>query len=160
MTHEPREVAYTDQIGAAAAEATETVDRWSADGYAAGYYIEPGAWLSPSASHEWTMDVWRETFEPWIAGGGRTCLHNPNIAAPQPVWAVAWRPGLVVCGECLPMLDLGVTAIEDRTCDRCGKVVAGPEHGEPIVTLSVQVDFMGMRIGACEGCSPEEFGDR
>lgn len=45
--------------------------------------------------------------------------HNPSFWRPQPVYGCAWKPGLVVCTDCL-YLTFAATMAEDRTCYGCG----------------------------------------
>jgi hypothetical protein len=120
-TSNPDELAFLDQLAAATKELTATTNQRAALGYAAGYYSAPGRWGTREDVPDWVKQGWEYAFTPWMHGEGRTCRHNPNVLCPQPVWACAWKPGLVVCAECLHLFDVATVA-EDRTCDGCGRV--------------------------------------
>ena len=79
-------------------------------------------------------------------------MHAPTHRRPEPVFSAAWRPGLVVCTQCLHLL--GVTGVADRTCDRCGHVCDGIEAGDPIYSGTVFVGELGYQFGTCGDCRP------
>lgn len=155
----PDEVAFHDQVDAAAADLQAATQLGHALAIATGYAAGPVSIMMPTTLLEdlpWAARGWHDTFEPWLRGEGRTCIHNPNLSHPQPVWGCAWKPGLVVCGECLHLFDVATMA-EDRTCDGCGRVVGGPENGDPIYSTAVQHEFMAYRIGVCTDCFAERW---
>jgi hypothetical protein len=84
------------------------------------------------------------------AGTGRTCIHMPHIDRPQPVWSCAWKPGLVVCAACTPLLK--AVGVMDQTCDRCGHVCDGVDAGDPIYALGVVLGPLTYSAGACNDC--------
>lgn len=92
----------------------------------------------------------------WVAGRARTCMHSPNAARPDPVYAAAWRPGLVVCTRCTHLLELPRGSAEDRRCDGCGRVTTGPEHGDGIRPSRVQYGPLILAFGVCGDCTPTD----
>jgi hypothetical protein len=152
---DPEDVAWRDQLAAATAEQTQLTDRRYKLARAAGYFTGPRVKTRGNdVLPDWMYGGHADVFEAWAFGRGRTCMHNPNFIHPQPVWACVWRPGLVVCTDCLYLFE-AATMAEDRTCDGCGRVVGGPENGDPIYALVAQVDFMSFRGGACVDCFPD-----
>src|SRR5688572_19299880 len=67
-----------------------------------------------------------------INGTADTCRHGINPDQPQPVFAAACKPNLVACSHCLHLLAMPKGSRADATCDGCGHVCAGPEHGDGI----------------------------
>jgi hypothetical protein len=90
----------------------------------------------------------------WFSGKARTCLHDPRPGQPQPVWACAWKPGLVVCVACRYLLH---SPRLDMICDCCGHECQGVEVGDGIFPLALGLSGLMYRAGACRGCMPE-FG--
>jgi hypothetical protein len=90
----------------------------------------------------------------WAAGKGSTCTHSPHVSRPQPVFAAAWRPGLVVCARCLHLLELPRGSDADRRCDGCGHVTTGLEHGDGIHPSRAQYGPLLLAYGACRACLP------
>lgn len=70
------------------------------------------------------------------------------------IFACAWRPGLVVCAHCIPLLK-APTKLADATCDRCGRVCTGPATGDGIHPLVVQIGALTFSAGACRDCRPD-----
>jgi hypothetical protein len=135
-----------DQVSAAAADTIHLMEK-SLD--------KPGGAM-PIAPHQ--LDAWirlgiLDTFAQWFNGTGRTCLHSSNPRRPQSVWSAAWRPNLVVCTHCVGLLRLRGDA--GYTCDACGRVCAGPEHGDPIHTVAVVLGALSYQAGCCRDCLPE-----
>ena len=63
---------------------------------------------------DWFRLSARDVLVHWSMGTVRTCVHNPNPLRPAPVFAAAWRPGLIVCGGCLPLLKVSGEASMNR----------------------------------------------
>ncbi len=74
----------------------------------------------------------------------------PNPNNPEPVWACAWKPGLVVCTYCLHLFKLAGDA--DKVCDCCGRLVTGIENDDGIFTLTVWIGALAFQAGACRHC--------
>jgi hypothetical protein len=99
------------------------------------------------------------TYTQWAAGLGSTCMHNPTIDSPEPVFATAWQPGLVACARCIHLTVLRPGSKADRTCDGCGHVVAGLQHGEGIYPGRVQLGPLVYAVGTCKSCRPADDMD-
>lgn len=95
----------------------------------------------------------------FLDGSARTCLHSPGPSSFRPVLAAAWRPGLVVCAECSHLL-AGRSQARDAACDRCGRVCAGVDAGDPVHALQLAVGALVYTAGACTDCVPTPGGDR
>lgn len=100
------------------------------------------------------------TYAAWQTSEGTTCMHAPHPARPEPVFAVAWRPGLVACRRCIHLTALRPGSVPDRTCDGCGHVAAGLEQGEGIHPCQVQYGPMVFGFGACAPCHTEALAVR
>jgi hypothetical protein len=107
---------------------------------------------------DWVRLPMLETYLGWCAGKARTCLHSPAPDRPEPVFATAWQPGLVVCSRCVQLTVLRPGSRRDRTCDRCGRVVAGIEHGDGIFAGRLQYGPLLYAWGACSDCLPDDLG--
>src|SRR5690349_12137455 len=83
--------------------------------------------------------------------GASTCRHSPDPNAPQPVFAAAWKPGLITCAGCVHLLSLRKGSAADSTCDACGHQCAGPEEGDGIYAAMVQVGPLVFQYGVCGG---------
>lgn len=88
----------------------------------------------------------------WLAGRGSTCRHSPTFATPQPLIAAAWRPDLIACSQCGHLFKLSRHDDTDRTCDGCGRVTTGIEHGDGIWPAIVQVGLLTYMLGCCRDC--------
>ncbi len=77
-----------------------------------------------------------------------------SAARPEPVYAAAWRPGLVACIACLHLLELPRGSAASRTCDSCGRVTTGVEHGDGIHPCRVQYGPLTLAFGTCGDCLP------
>ncbi|WP_018601021.1 hypothetical protein [Mycobacterium sp. 155] len=84
----------------------------------------------------------------WVAGEARTCMHDPRPDGSVPGWAVAWKPDLVACPQCLHLLEAG--GIEEYRCDCCGRISL-PEDGG-VRVASVGNGSLLYRAGACPDC--------
>jgi len=139
--------ALCDQIDAAAEHAITTAER------VADRVGQPMGYVPRSKVDEWLRLGLLDTFCAWVQGEATTCRHEPTLASPQPVWSCAWKPRLVVCGHCIPLLSLA-DEIADATCDRCGHVTTGIDAGDPIYTLTVVGGLVTFRAGVCTDCLP------
>jgi LSD1 subclass zinc finger protein len=93
----------------------------------------------------------------WATGKCSTCMHSPHAARPEPVFAAAWRPSLVVCASCIRLLELPRGSDADRRCDGCGRVTTGPEHGDGIRPCRAQYGPLLFSYGTCRDCTPEQL---
>ncbi|WP_103384238.1 hypothetical protein [Pseudonocardia dioxanivorans] len=100
----------------------------------------------------WVTLALLHTLLTWHAGYGRTCMHAPRADRPMPVSAAAWEPDLIVCGQCLHLLRLRDGSARDRTCDGCGRITEGVEHGEGIYPTVVSLGPVMYMLGACDAC--------
>ena len=105
---------------------------------------------------EWVRLPLLDTWVRWCTGRGRTCLHEPHPDRPEPVFAAAWRPGLVACARCPHLIQLRRGSAKDRTCDRCGRVTTGPERGDGIHPGRVQLGPLLFAYGCCGDCRPAD----
>lgn len=96
----------------------------------------------------------------WVADSASTCMHSPNPRSPQPVIAAAWKPGLIACPGCTHLLALPRGGVADRTCDGCGRVVAGADAGDPIYPTNVAFGELIWMAGTCTDCQFAEPSDR
>ncbi|WP_214365627.1 hypothetical protein [Pseudonocardia sp. H11422] len=138
--------AYADQAAAAAADTRHLLDRLAPhiEGKVTG--------CRTTDIPAWVRLPLLATHTRWALGHARTCLHAPDLRRPQPVYAAAWRPDLVVCMACTRLVDLRPGSRADRTCDGCGHVTTGPEHGDGIRPCAVTFGSMLWAWGACERC--------
>lgn len=88
----------------------------------------------------------------WRAGRGATCEHTADPRIAQPVLLAAWRPDLVVCTGCPHLLALPRGSAADRTCDGCGRVTAGVEHGDGVCVGAVVAGSVTAMFGLCREC--------
>jgi hypothetical protein len=110
-------------------------------------------YVPPTAVDEWLRLGLLDTVVGWVDGRGRTCMHSPHHTRPQPVFAAAWRPNLVVCAHCLHLLD--VTGPADRICDCCGHLCDGIDADDPIYTGTVWLGELAYEFGTCGDCRPD-----
>lgn len=89
----------------------------------------------------------------WTSGAGETCQHSPHPDAPQPIFAAAWRPGLMVCTACLFLLSPPAGSVASRRCDGCGHVVTGPDDDDLITTRTVHLGQLIFSAGTCDRCA-------
>ena len=96
------------------------------------------------------IDAWLD----YATGRAATCRHNPTARRPQPVLAAAWRPGLITCVGCAHLFTLPRNTDADRTCDCCGRVVAGSEAEDPMWPSLIQCGPLVFQYGTCTDCKP------
>jgi hypothetical protein len=138
----PGIMALADQANAAQAQSIA----WAEHGDCVAYVPRTGV-------DEWIRLGLLDALINWIDGRGRTCMHAPDYRRPEPVFACAWKPGLVVCAQCTHLL--GVTGIADATCDRCGRLCEGIEADDPIYTGTIWLGELAYEFGTCGDCRPE-----
>lgn len=131
-----------DQIQAAVQEMDGLADRLAGDSE-----------CTTADVPDWVRLGHLDVFLKWMKGDARTCLHAPHPDRPEPLFAVAWRPGIVVCRQCPHMLK--VTGKKDKTCDACGHVCTG-EDGDTIRSLMLQSGLLTYMAGACRDCAPAD----
>jgi hypothetical protein len=137
--------ALVDQLRAAQAESVALMEL--AENQPGGARALPHADID-----EWLRLGLLDTLCKWVKGTARTCMHAPDPRHPQPAWAAAWKPGLIVCTHCLPLLKL--FGDKDRTCDLCGRICAGLDHGDGIYTMTVWFGGLAFSAGMCAECRP------
>jgi hypothetical protein len=138
--------AFGDQLASAVDEANRVADAWAAAGI---YDRKRGEWLG---TPEWVRLGALTALTTWWAGDGRTCMHSPCKSRPEPVFAAAWKPGLVTCMRCVHLFKVAENSVPDRTCDGCGRVVAGVSRGEPIYPSALKIAALMWQFGVCEDC--------
>lgn len=136
-----------DQAAAAVVETHRR--RWAEEqsGLAEGMFALPAdqhpAWVRLGA-----LDALMK----WATGRNDTCMHAPHPMRPEPIVSAAWKPGLVVCDGCRHLLAVLQNSAADRTCDGCGKVVAGPDSGDPMYPFTVTCGHLSYLVGVCRDC--------
>jgi tetratricopeptide (TPR) repeat protein len=109
--------------------------------------------IPPHGWPEWLRIKILETLMAWGTGVGATCMHAPSQTRPEPVFAAAWKPGLVVCPKCTHLLSVpgGKGSREDNTCDGCGHVAKGT--GDDVIRwAAVPVGPLTYALGVCSSC--------
>jgi hypothetical protein len=87
-----------------------------------------------------------QTLLTFADGQAETCQHaHPD--KPQPIYAAAWRPGLVTCGHCTHLFRLSGPA--DHVCDRCG------QHDDTMHQLHLTHGALVYMAGVCTPCAKE-----
>lgn len=89
-----------------------------------------------------------------ITGTADTCLHSPGPSGPQPVFAAACKPNLIVCARCIHLLRMPTGSAADATCDRCGHVCAGLASDDGIYPGVSRYGLLTLMYGCCETCRP------
>lgn len=112
---------------------------------------ESGGW-GPTDLPAWLRLSVLDAVASWANGVSSTCVHSPEPTHPQPVLSAAWKPRLVVCALCAPLLAQPRGSVKDRTCDSCGHVCAGPEAGDGIYPAMVQLGPLIHQYGVCTDC--------
>ncbi|MEV8638924.1 hypothetical protein AB0395_45445 [Streptosporangium sp. NPDC051023] len=108
--------------------------------------------LAPSQHPDWVRLGLLAALITWCSGKSGTCTHVPNPMRPQPVAAAAWKPNLVVCDACRHLLSIPRGSAKDRTCDGCGVITEGIDHGDPIWPVSVAHGGFVYLVGVCASC--------
>jgi hypothetical protein len=109
----------------------------------------------PKDIPDWLRLTVLDAFVGYLTGRADTCRHNPTATSPAPVFAAAWRPGLLSCQACCAFVfRLATRSDSDATCDCCGHRCAGVEAGDPIYPALVQLGPLIVQYGACSDCKP------
>lgn len=140
---------WQDQAEAAADEVIAA----TALGLAMGTGASAQMYVSSNDVPDWLRLGALDALCQWAAGTGSTCVHMPTTDRPQPVWAVAWKPGLVVCTGCSAMLK--PVGVIEKVCDSCGHVCQGVDAGDPITDVSIVVGTLSYSAGVCNACIPD-----
>jgi hypothetical protein len=111
--------------------------------------------VAPGEIPDWLRLGAVDAYRQWFNGDARTCMHSPREDRPEPVWSCAWKPGLITCTRCTHLLQ--AVGAKDKTCDACGRVTTGPEHGDGIYVLSTVLGALVHQAGACRDCMPPEL---
>lgn len=144
--HAVAPVALADQLDAATDDTTRTL------GVAAAELGNERALVRFDQVPAWFRLGAIEALARWAAGTASTCTHAPTAARPQPIAAMAWKPGLIACLACPHLFRLPRLSTADRRCDRCGRVTTGPKHDDGIRPNSVQFGPLLYTAGACRDC--------
>lgn len=92
---------------------------------------------------DWLVAVFERHDAVWAAGRGRACEHFTTARLRV---AAAWRPGIVVCPACLPLLEPQTG--EDRDCcDAC--LTAAGARMKPTVCRVVHPSLGVVLMTAC-----------
>jgi hypothetical protein len=137
--------AWNDQADAAGGEALQIAT-------AIAELVSPAGSVHAAAqavadTPEWVRLGMLDTQLAWLAGLARTCMHDPHSDRPEPVFAAAWKPRLVVCSGCRHLLD---AVASEAICDGCGRDTTG----EGISTTTVMPgNGLCYLVGTCEDCT-------
>ncbi|MBB5828143.1 hypothetical protein [Micromonospora carbonacea] len=108
-------VHQVDQVDAAADHARRLLD-------AAGDATSRDLTALPT----WLRRCILDTLARWAAGAGSTCRHRPSPSRPAPVVAACWRPSLVVCVACVPL----ISRPPYWECGGCGEAADATETAQ------------------------------
>jgi hypothetical protein len=89
----------------------------------------------------WVCRQFETLVEMSANGKARVC---PHLTSPQPAFAAAWRPGVLVCGRCVD--SIAARGIENYTCDRCGR------YASPISANLAARGLVSFQFGLCRSC--------
>lgn len=131
---------YRDQVDAAAMEGRRNAE---------AVLGHEAVWVPHEGIVEWVRLGMLDILLKWFDGTALTCIHRPSPNSPEPVWAAAWKPGVIVCDRCTDML--AVTGVADSTCDGCGHVCQGLPH-DGITPFATFIGCLGYQVGACDSC--------
>lgn len=136
-------IALKDQITAAQAEGIANEER----------RLEHKArWVPHLGLPEWVRLGILDTFLKWQEGKVLTCVHQPMLDKPEPVFAAAWKPGIVTCAQCRHLL--AVTGVTDTICDGCGHECKGmPDDG--IKPVTAFTGALAYQVGVCKSCDKD-----
>jgi hypothetical protein len=83
------------------------------------------------------------------AMNGRTARACRHVAyAPAVAYAAVWKPGIITCAACRPLL--APDPAEDLICDKCRKHTPGGLH-----PCAVAVGPILLAFGVCPTCLPD-----
>lgn len=137
-------VGYRDQLDAAITETRSLTDSQLASGLVDGHL------LPPQGHPDWLRRGALDALVTWLVRSGSGCEHVSPPCSPQPVFAAAWRPRLMVCQRCVGLLAVSDDEA-DRTCDGCGKVV-DPGREERMHPGALELGELRYHFGVCAGC--------
>lgn len=136
----PRVAAFKDQVDAASKEGIAEEERKLGN---------KARWVPRQGSPEWVRLGMYDAMLKWSEDAVITCIHQPKFAKPEPVFAAAWKPGVVVCARCTHLL--AVTGVADTICDGCGHQCTGlPDDG--IAPVTAFTGSLGYQMGVCTSC--------
>lgn len=93
----------------------------------------------------WLAEHWNALRAAITAGTAQACKHL--AAGPRVAHAAVWRPGVLVCSLCSPILT--PNSVEDSTCDRCRRYVRRIYPG------AAQVGPVLLGYGLCRRCKAD-----
>lgn len=99
---------------------------------------------------EWVRVGLSEALLAFCIGSAATCRHSPDPARPEPVFAAAWRPGVISCAACCGYL-FRLSGDRDRTCDRCGRV----DRERGVYPCQTALGLVSFLFGLCHDCRPD-----
>lgn len=109
-------------------------------------------WVPHAGLPEWVRLGMYDTLLKWSEDQALTCIHMPTINKPQPVFAAAWKPGVVACAQCRHLLT--VVGVADTICDGCGHECKGmPDDG--IKPVTAFVGALAYQFGVCVNCDKD-----
>lgn len=134
------DVAFRDQVDAAAAEGIRLAEAELGHG---------AVWVPHGGIIDWVRLGMLDVVLKWFNNEALTCIHMPAPGRPEPVYAAAWKPGIVVCAQCIGLLS--VSGVADTICDGCGHQCKGmPDDG--ITPFTTFIGTLGYQAGACDSC--------
>lgn len=139
------DVAYEDQLDAAAREARRVFAAVAAAGWNAGP-------IGLDHIPDWVGESMTAAFARWISHRARLCSHKPSALRPQPVVCAAWKPNFVACLKCAHRTEPEPGSVEHYRCDGCGNVGDEQVNGH-VLSLG---PFL-YEVGVCETC---DYGTR
>lgn len=135
-----RYTALWDQVDAAAAEGIKLAERELG---------HDAAWVPHKGIIEWVRLGMLDVLLKWFNKEALTCIHMPTPDRPEPVYAAAWKPGVVVCVQCLALLT--AVGVADTICDGCGHECKGPPD-DGITPFTTFAGSLGYQAGVCDSC--------
>jgi hypothetical protein len=111
-------------------------------------------WQQLSDSPPWLRLEVLTRINALVARTADTCRHDPNPGSPQPVFAAACKPNLVVCTACVHLLSMPKGSKADATCDSCGHICAGPKVDDGIYPGLARLGLLVFMYGTCGNCHP------
>lgn len=147
-------VGFRDQVQAAVAESQRYVESALATGVLKSQHC-----VAARANPQWVRYALFEALIVWTNGLGRVCVHNPSARAPQPVYAAMWRPRVMVCARCTPLLGCRGLSAQERTCPNCRRITAGPGTDDRLHLHGIQSGALTFSFAVCADCRYWEHSD-
>jgi hypothetical protein len=114
-----------------------------------------GSGICISVAHEacpsWLRIQAYEVFLEYGNGIAETCQHQPKMDDFSTVMAAVWRPHVVSCPSCVPVV-LPAPEGTDFQCDGCGRDFTGTGKFMVVMVTSAMMIY---QAGACEDCRPQ-----